>query len=471
MGNVIVIGAGIAGLSAAYRIIELGYPRLILLEASDCVGGLSRSIKRDGYTFDLGPHQIHTENQVVIDFLKKVLKDDLMIVNKKASHLFLGRYLSYPLGIKDILFCLPLYISFPCLLSFIKQTIKNLFIKKKEDSFETWIISHFGRKMYEVYFKPYTRKVWGKPPSELDALCAKERVAVQNLLDVLMAAFSKRVARYKNHYHLPHSPYQKIFYYPKYGVGQLSDRMIDFIRGKGGRIYLNNTVSSLVKDENSYKVITKDGSVYQGDYVVSTIPITQLKDMLESSDDRKKPKETLEFRSITFLFLAVKKEIISDNHWIYFPDKDCLFQRVSELKNFSPYLVPKGSSSVCVEIPCDYEDEVWNRDPKELYETVITAMEQKRYLKREDVQNFWVAREKFAYPTNTISFISKLNAIKNYIDTFPNLYSIGRQGNFSYINIDDVMLMGFKTAEQIVNNLNWSSRNDRYIDDLKAMLP
>jgi len=447
--NVIIIGAGVAGLSTAYRMIERGYSHLVLLEALDSVGGLSRSIKHDGYTFDLGAHQIHTENKTVIDFLDKILGKDLIRLNKKASHVFLGRYLNYPLGIKDILFCLPLYISAPCFLSFLKQTIKNVFIQKKEDSCESWMISHFGKKMYEIYFKPYTRKVWGKPPSELDALVAKERVAVEDLIDVLLAAFSRRIVRYKNHYHLPHSPYQKIFYYPKYGVGQLSDLMSDFIRSKGGRIYLNNPVSSLVHDGNGYKATTKDGSVYQGDVVVSTIPITRLKDMLESSKGGEKPEETLEFRSLTFLFLAVEKDSISDNHWIYFPDKDCVFQRVTEPKNFSPYLLPKERSSVCVEIPCDYKDGVWNMDPNELYETVITKMEQKRYLKKEDIQNFWVAREKFAYPTNTISFVSKLKAIKNYIDTFPHLYSIGRQGNFSYVNIDDVMLMGFETAEQI----------------------
>jgi len=396
--NVIVIGAGIAGLSTAYRISELGYNRLILLEASDFVGGLSRSIKHDGYTFDLGAHQIHTENKTVINFLEKILGKDLLILKKKASHLFFGRYLSYPLGIKDILFCLPLYISAPCFLSFIKQTIKNLFIKKKEDSCESWIISHFGKKMYEIYFGPYTRKVWGKPPSEIDALCAKERIAVEDLMDVLMAAFFKRFVR---------------------------------------------------QDGDGYKVTTKDGSVYRGEFVVSTIPITQLKDMLESIDGHQKPEDTLEFRSLIFLFLAVKKEIISDNHWIYFPDKDCFFQRVSEPKNFSPYLVPKERSSICVEIPCDYNDGVWNMDPKQLYETVIIQMEQKRYLKREDIQKFWVTRERYAYPTNTISFGSKLKAIKNYIDTIPHLYSIGRQGSFSYVNIDDVMLMGFETAEQI----------------------
>jgi len=432
--------------------MELGGNRLILLETLDSVGGLSRSIKHDGYSFDLGAHQIHTENRTVIDFLKKILKEDLFILNKKASHVFLGRYLNYPLGIRDILFSLPLHVSVPCFLSFLMQTIRNVFIEKQEDSCESWMISHFGKRMYEIYFKPYTRKVWGKPPSELDALVAKERVAVEGLLDVLLAAFSKRIIRYKNHYHLPHSPYQKIFYYPKNGIGQLSDLMSDFIRDKGAELHLNSTVSSVVHNGNGYTVTTQDGTAYQGDVAVSTIPITHLKGMLEKSSGREKPEETLEFRSIVFLFLAVKKEGISDNHWIYFPDKDCVFQRVTEPKNFSPHLVPKGHSSVCVEIPCDYKDAVWNRDLNDLYETVITTMEHKRYLKREDVQHYWLTKEKYAYPTNTLSFASQLKAIRNYIDTFPQLYSIGRQGNFSYINIDDVMLMGFGTAEHIVSN-------------------
>jgi protoporphyrinogen oxidase len=160
------------------------------------------------------------------------------------------------------------------------------------------------------------------------------------------------------------------------------------------------------------------------------------------------------------LFLNVKNDSISDNHWIYFPDEDCVFQRVTEPKNFSPNLVPQGHSSVCVEIPCDYMDKIWRMDLKELYETVIIKMEQKGYLKREDVQQFWVTRERYAYPTNTLSFLPQLKGIKDYIGTFPHLYSIGRQGKFSYVNIDDVMLMGFETAEHIVNNVYRSSQND-----------
>lgn len=447
-----MIGAGIAGLSAAYQLAKSEHHHVILLESLDSVGGLSRSMKYDGYTFDLGPHQIHTENKVVISFLEKVLKDDLLRCSKKASHLFNGKYLSYPLGIKDIMLCLPWHLSARCFLSFIRQSIKNRFIQKVEDSCESWIVSHFGQTMYEIYFGPYTHKVWGKHPSELDALCAKERIAVQDLMDVLLAAFSKRIVRYKNHYHLPHSPYQKIFYYPKYGVGQLCDRMMAFIHSKGGKLYLNETVCSLLKDGNHYQAITEGGSVYHGDCVVSTIPITQLRDILESPDGVDKPEETLEFRSLCFLFLAVKKETISDNHWIYFPDKDCLFQRVSEPKNISPYLTPNGRSSVCVEIPCDFQDGMWRMEPGELYERVMNKMEETKYLMRNDIHNFWVARERFAYPTNTLSFTSRLNALTNYVNAFPHLYSIGRQGQFSYVNIDDVMLMGFETAEQIAKD-------------------
>lgn len=449
MEKVIVLGAGVAGLSAAYRLAERGCSRLVLLEALDAVGGLSRSIRHDAYTFDLGAHQIHTENKTVINFLGKILKDDLLVVQKKASHVYLGRYLNYPLGIRDILFSLPLHISVPCFLSFLRQSLKNAFVEKRVDSCESWMISHFGSRMYEIYFKPYTRKVWGKPPSELDALVAKERVAVEDLIDVLLAALSRRIVRYKKHYHLPHSPYQKIFYYPRYGVGQLSDLMAEYIQGRGGTIRLKSSVASLVYDGKTYRATTTDGSVYEAEAVVSTIPLTDLKDMLGGGRGAEKPRETLEFRSLTFLFLAVAQDRISDNHWIYFPDSDCVFQRVTEPKNFSPSLVPRGHASVCVEIPCDYKDEIWNMDTGELYERVIDAMERKRYLQRGYVQQYWVARERYAYPTNTLSFQVQLKAIRDYISTFPQLYSTGRQGDFSYVNIDDVMLMGFETAERI----------------------
>jgi len=451
VSTVIIIGAGIAGLSAAYRLIENGYTDIVVLEKSDMLGGLSSSFTHNGFIFDLGPHQIHTEDQRVIGFLHEILQDDLIIAQKKASHWFLGRYLNYPLGISDILFGLPLKVSLGCFLDFCKQTLINLFVKKKIDSFESWVISHFGKKMYDIYFGPYTQKVWGKPPAQLAAICAQERIAVQNLFDVLMSAMTKNIAKFRNHYHLPHSPYQKVFYYPKYGIGQLANLMADYITRGGGTIVSHAEVGKIVKDALGFSVVTKTGESFNSKQVISTMPIHELQEMLANADPDRvaKPGRKLEFRSMIFMFLEVNRPTVTDNHWIYFPDRDCLFQRTSEFKNFSSAMSPEDKAGVCIEIPCDYKDNLWDMSNDALYEKVIQQAEEESYLKRQWVDDYHVVKERYTYPTYDLSYAENLAKIQEYVDSFNGLFSIGRQGAFKYINIDEVMIMGFEAAQKI----------------------
>jgi len=450
--SVLIIGAGVAGLSAGYRLVELGCPDVTVLEASEEVGGLSRCVKKNDIIFDLGPHQIHTENQRVIEYLNKILKQDLLISTKKASQWFYGRYLNYPMGLNDLIFGLPFVLSVQCFADFCFESLKSFIIKKEPENFEDWVVSHFGKKMYDVYFGPYTQKVWGKHPARLSVTCAKERIAIQNMLDVILSAISKNITKFRNHYHLPHSPYQKKFYYPKYGIGQLSNIMRDYIEQHGGRVLVREVVERVRKEDPGYSVHTTNKSAYQADTVISTIPINNLKEILSHDPYLVKPDEDLEFRSLSFVFLSVAKDLVTDNHWIYFPDRDCMFQRVMELKNFSKHMVPKGHTSVCAEIPCDFQDSVWNMGDKDIYEAVITDMEKDKYLNRADVDGYWVERERYAYPTYALDYEKKLAPIKAYIDRFDNLYSIGRQGAFRYINIDEVMLMGLETADTICKN-------------------
>jgi protoporphyrinogen oxidase len=367
--------------------------------------------------------------------------------------LFLGKYLNYPLGIADILLGLPFRVSLGCFLDFCKQTIINLFVKPKNDSFESWVISHFGKKMYDIYFGPYTQKVWGKPPAQLAAICAQERIGVQNLFDVLMSAVIKNVAKYRNQYHLPHSPYQKVFYYPKYGIGQLAKLMADYIIKGGGKIVSNAEVVKIVKDTSGFNVFTKTSECFNGQHVISTMPINELQKILvdNSNPEKENPKINLEFRSMIFVFLEINKKKVTNNHWIYFPDKDCIFQRTCEFNNFSSAMCPEGKTGVCLEIPCDYKDSRWNMPGDELFKVVIEQAEKYNYLKREWVDNYHIVKERYAYPTYDLSYAENLKKIREYTDNIKGLYSTGRQGAFKYINIDEVMLMGFDAAQKIVN--------------------
>lgn len=451
--SVIIIGAGIAGLSAAYKLLEMAYPDVTILEASNCVGGLSRSVIHDDFIYDLGPHQVHTDQEVVIDFLNKLLGNDLIISQKRASQRFFGQYISYPMGLNDILFGLPFSTALTCFLDFCKQSVRNFFVKQNKDNFESWVISHFGKKMYDIYFGPYTEKVWGKHPSQLAASCAQERIAVQNLLDVLLSALSRNVVKFRKHYHLPHSPYQRQFYYPKYGIGQIADTMANYITAKGGQIHLTAKAVDVRKNSKGYTVLIDERTQLDAHSIISTIPVNCLKDILNDRRIGGKPSHELRFRSMAFVFIAVKKENLTGYHWIYFPEKDCIYQRVAEFKNFSSAMVPAGYTSVCAEIACDCGDRVWNMEDRDLYEKVILQMETDQYLAKKYVSGYWVYRAKDVYPTFDLAYADKLRVTNNYINKFRNVYSIGRQGTFRYINIDEVMLMAFKTAGKVLRSL------------------
>jgi len=450
MKRVVIIGAGIAGLATAYKLLDKKNIEVCLLERSSGVGGLSRSILQNGFIYDLGPHQIHTQDRTVIDFLKKVLGNELLTREKKASQRFLKRYFNYPLELKDVVTGLPLNLSIGCFLSFCKQRVIMRFKQPTGDSFESWIVNHFGKKMYDIYFGPYTEKVWGVPPSTLAAFCAEQRVAVQSLLLVLLSTIFKNIKSFRKNVLLPHSPYQMIYYYPRKGIGELAEVMKKGILSKGGELHFNRQVVGIQKEGGAFKIDTSDGSSFAADSVVSTMPIDELQDMLiDENEKRHLPKGRLEYRSLLFLFLELDIDRLTDNHWIYFADRNCVFQRTSEFKNFSPATCPDGKTGICIEIPCNYRDPMWNMGAEDLYRLVIADAEAENFIKREWVVGYFVERERYAYPLFKLNYETELKKVTDRVNACENLFSIGRQGTFQYINIDDVLLMGFEAADKI----------------------
>ncbi len=192
-GRVVILGAGVSGLTTGWKRAERGCSGT-LLEKNDTVGGLARSSKRNGCSFDYGPHQLYTSFDDVRDDWKELLSDDLLLCTKEARVRFRGKILRYPLSTSDILHNIPLTLSAKCFLEFAGH---NLFGKKREvKSFEDWVVSRFGRTLFDIHFGPYTEKVWGIPPNRLTADAAEKRIAVQNLWDILRKTFSKQKAQF-----------------------------------------------------------------------------------------------------------------------------------------------------------------------------------------------------------------------------------------------------------------------------------
>jgi protoporphyrinogen oxidase len=446
--KIAVIGAGIAGLGAAARCIENGEKDVIVLEAAPVPGGLSRSLRHNGYIYDIGPHQIHTPHDAVIRFLELVLGPDLLVENKRAGQRFLGRDVHYPLSFNDVLFKMPLGISILSFASYLRQRLRDLLVRREPANFEDWVVRNFGKKLYDIYFGPYTTKVWGIPPALMTARSAAERIAVPGLPDVLLNIVSRRFRRFGKHSDLPHSPYQRVFHYPRHGIGQLAESLAARVTAGGGRILCNQPLTGLRSGPEGMILESGPAMTFSAQHVISTMPIDRLQCLLPGEDDAN-PRLELRFRSLVLILLEVARPQVTPCHWIYFPDADCIFQRSTEFDNFSHAMAPAGRSAVGLEIPCDPDDEIWRMDPGALFSRAMADARKQNFMDPRDVVGYQVVRERFAYPLFDLESEGKLRRIKKFLELFPRLQSIGRQGEFRYINVDDALLAGFAAADRL----------------------
>ena len=447
--KVVVLGAGPAGLSAAWKLSERGV-EVEVIEAEPYVGGLSHTIRRDGYLFDFGPHRFHTDNPAILAEIERLM-GKMPEKPRRTRVYFMGKYYDYPLSASNLLASLPPWLGFTCFADFAATWLRNRAHPPVDDSFESWVVNRFGRRLYDIYFGPYTAKVWGRDPSKLSASWAAQRVAVVDLWDLVLRTFKLR--RGYNHFH--HSPYKPDFHYPRQGVGRIYERMAEQVSGNGGAIRLGATVQEVNCVDGAIQsvVIERDGQCREvaGDFFVSTLPITTLVKALRPCppDDVLEAVSALTYRAMIFLFLAVDKPAITDDHWIYIPEAKTIFNRVSEMRNFTPDAGPVGKTSLTVEITCDPGDDIWNLPEEELYERSIHGLVDAGLLRSDQVLDHFFARSLHAYPTYDLKFEVNLGRLAYHLADFANLVVCGRQGLFRYINQDHAIEMGFCAAEEI----------------------
>lgn len=447
--RVVILGAGPAGLSAAWKLSQKGID-VEVIEAQPYVGGLSHTIRRDGYLFDFGPHRFHTDNPAILAEIRGLV-GEMPERGRKTRVNFMGNYYDYPLSASNLLSSLSPLLGMVCFFDFLGTWLRNQVSPASDSSFEAWVVNRFGRRLYDIYFGPYTAKVWGRDPSRLSASWAAQRVAVVDLWDLVTRLIGIR--RGYNHFH--HSPYKPDFYYPREGVGLIYERMAEEIVRNGGTIRLNSSVSEVVCTDSSVKeVIYEEGRQHyrtQGDYFVSTIPVPLLAKALRPSlpYDVEVAADALKFRAMIFLFLAIDKPAISDDHWIYFPERQFVFNRVSEMRNFTPDAAPPGKTSLTVEISCDPGDELWTTPDDPLYRQSVQGLVDAGLIKSDQVLDHFFVRSLHAYPTYDLRFEVNLGRLAYHLAGMSNLVVCGRQGLFRYINQDHAIEMGFCAAEEI----------------------
>lgn len=446
--EILILGAGPSGISAAFE-LKKSDKSFTVIEKNEEVGGLARTLQYGEFKTDIGPHRFFSKDQYLYDFIGDLLDKRWIKVDRLTRFYINGKLFFYPVEIKDALLKVGPYKAFRIIFDYLLEKTKNKFIKKNLHSFEDYVISNFGRTLAELNILNYTEKIWGLPCTKISQDWAKQRIKGLSLMTLIKKTFTK----------FKEGPKTLVdqFYYPDSGTGLIYEKIRERILSSDNYYIKTNSfpvkiihhdkkIAELVINIEGYKQITKP------EYVISSIPITEFIELLEP----KVPPEILQtiknlkFRSHISLFITFNRYSIFHDQWIYFPDKEIPFGRIMEPKNFSKKMSPEDKTSLLVEFFCNENDRIWNMSKKELFELGIKWLEKLDFIKRNDVINYYIHKEKYAYPVYDLTYKYHLEKVKSYLNQFKNLQCIGRAGNFRYNNQDHALEMGILAARNII---------------------
>ena len=450
METVVILGGGPCGLSAAWELSGTG-KNVVIIEAQSSLGGLCKTIRYKGFNFDLGGHRLISENNELLNKISALMGDELLISERISAIRLNGREFQYPLSAGDILKQTDIRFLSECLMDYVYQSIYKRIKHSPDTSFEDWVINRFGKKLYNTFFKDYTRKLWGIPPDKLSSDWAAERISLLSLWDVVLrlCGLGKNTPR----------TYTRNFFYPKQGIGQIFEFIAEEIKENGGNIILNARFKRLLLEGDSVKGIIYDvngkDEVIDCDWVISTIPITDLlcnPDRGGEWQDASEAVRSLRYRSLRFLNILIDKPEIGKNTWTYIPDGKYIMTRIQEPGKRSPHNAPDGKTSLILEIPCFYNDEVWEMPDDLLFKRCINDLLKLGIDVKNKVIDYFYTREKHAYPIYHLDYKHHLKELTSFLDSKENIISSGRNGLFRYIFMDRAMEMGFEAAMIVQNS-------------------
>lgn len=442
------MGAGPAGLSAGYVLTQQSV-NSVVCEQANAVGGLARTIRKGNFRFDIGGHRFFTKNDDIHKFIMDLMGDEVIKVKRKSRILFCGKFIDYPLPIVDSLLCAGIPDCFIIPFDYMYQKIDGRLKGKKIISFEDWVVNQFGRKIYGLFFKSYSEKIWGMPCDQVSADWARQRIAGMSL----KTTFTKALFKWKKN-----SPSSLIdeFNYFKQGFGRISEKLAEHIQ-KANRIYIKTRVVQVQHEEKKIKgvVISQKGCLYNigADYYISSIPITTLVQIMNppAPEEVIEASKNLRYRNLITVHLMLNQHKVTSDHWIYIHDRDIGFARIHEPKNWSIEMAPPGKTSLVIEYFCSRSDKIWNMSDENLIDLTLHDLVKKLCLiEKEKILDGFVFRHPKAYPVYDIGYETHLYKVYQFLSDFKNLYVIGRCGMFRYNNVDHAIETGVKAAHNIL---------------------
>lgn len=454
MKKVAIIGAGPAGITCAYQLVKQGV-KVDLYETSDRVGGLSKTIDLWGQRVDLGPHRFFSEDTRVNSLWLELAGNDYRMVNRLTRIYYNTKLYQYPLKAFDVFSKLGFVSSAICVLSYINEKINPT---KQNGTFENWVIKRFGKRMFQIFFKSYSEKLWGIKCSELDADFAAQRIKKFSLGEAVKKAMGIGSVQHKT--------LVDQFAYPNEGTGMIYERMQKYIDENGGSVKCNTSIKRVHKINNEVKgVVLQNDEIIQYDHVVSTMPITQLlKQWQDTPNDILAFANKLSFRNTILVYLNLEGTDLFPDNWIYVHSDEVKTGRITNFRNFVPEISREQKTTiVAMEYWCSNNDSLWNSSDDFIVELGKKEFNLLNLAKEVNVLNGYVYKIQNCYPIYNLKYKDHLKPIENYLSGIENLSVIGRTGSFKYNNQDHSILMGIMTAENILQNTNhnlWDINTD-----------
>lgn len=497
MKNIIIIGAGPAGLTAADKLLENNEKyQVTILEETEDIGGISKTVNYKGNRMDIGGHRFFSKDQEVMKYWEELMpiqgessfddeelgrekmlkidgpnpniEDNVMLIRTRISRIyFIKKFFDYPVSLKwKTLKNMGLIRTIKVGFSYLKAII----VKRKEKSLEDFYINRFGQELYEMFFKNYTERLWGRKASEISADWGAQRVKGVSIRAILKDMFNKLLGR-KNNKNTETSLIEQ-FWYPKYGPGQLWETLAKRVEARGGKILKGYKVKNInikngkiksVECEVNGKITTIEGDIF-----ISSMPV---KDLVTGLKGEKVPIEMLkiakglpyrDFMTVGLLVdkLNLKNETdiktlgnIVPDCWIYVHEPEAKLLRIQIFNNWSPYMVkdPKNTVWIGLEYTCTEGDTYWNMSDQEFINLASNELIKMGIIKKDNILDSHREKIKKAYPAYFDTY-SQMDKLINYLNTFENLYCIGRNGQHRYNNMDHSMATAFEAVKNIETN-------------------
>lgn len=444
--RVVVSGAGPAGLTAAYLLAKQGYA-VTVLESDQVVGGISRTAQYKGYRFDIGGHRFFTKIPLIQRLWEEILGEEFIEVPRLSRIHYNGQYFNYPLKAANALRGLGGWNALQVVGSYMYAQLRPHAV---EETFEHWVTNRFGARLYEIFFKTYTEKVWGIPCTEIRAEWAAQRIQNLSLPQAILSAASlnRRPNAIKS--------LIESFHYPRLGPGQMWEMCARKIEEMGGEVKLGHHVSAFELDGGRISAVharTLEGErTFEAEHFISTLPLRSLVRAFrpEAPLAVRDAAGGLAYRDFVVVALMIDEEDLFPDNWIYIHTPGVRVGRIQNFSNWSAAMVPEpGKTCLGLEYFCFEDDTLWASSDQQLIALASRELGELGLASPERVVDGTVIRVPKAYPIYDSTYREHLDVVRGFVDPIPNLHTVGRNGMHKYNNQDHSMLTAFFAVENM----------------------